>query len=102
MMFNILHSRFPECSPLTPQERRALGDAWYPIFNEYLAGTGGKWIMPIVVTAPICIVRFSEYQRKKKESEIEEEILKDMPQPVEPNANTLQPDEKPKSWSDKL
>ena len=102
MMFNILHSRFPECSPLTPQEKRALGDAWYPIFNEYLAGTGGKWIMPIVVTAPICIVRFSEYQRKKQESEIEDEILKDMPKPVEPNANTLQPDEKPKSWSEKL
>jgi|TARA_R110002020_G_scaffold283203_2_gene498951 hypothetical protein len=102
MMFNILHSRFPECSPLTPQEKRALGEAWYPVFNEYLAGTGGKWIMPIVVTAPICIVRFSEFQRKKKESEIEEELLKDMPQPVEPNANTLQPDEKPKSWSDKL
>ena len=102
MMFNILHSRFPECSPLSPQEKRALGEAWYPIFNEYLAGTGGKWIMPIVVTAPICIVRFSEFQRKKKESEIEEEILKDMPQPVEPNANTLQPDEKPKSWSEKL
>ena len=102
MMFNILHSRFPECSPLTPQEKRALGEAWYPLFNEYLAGTGGKWIMPIVVTAPICIVRFSEFQRKKKESEIEDEILKDMPQPVEPNANTLQPDEKPKSWSEKL
>jgi hypothetical protein len=102
MMFQILHSRFPECSPLTPQETKALGDAWYPIFNEYLGGAGGKWIMPIVVTAPICIVRFSEYARKKKESEIEEEIMKDMPHPPEPNPNTLQPDEKPKSWSDKL
>ena len=30
MMFNILHSRFPECSPLTTQEQKALGEAWYP------------------------------------------------------------------------
>jgi hypothetical protein len=102
MMFRILNSRFPECSPLTPQETKALGEAWYPLFNEYLAGTGGKWIMPIVVTAPICIVRFSEYSRKKKEKEIEEEILHDMPKDPEANANTLQPDEKPKSWSEKL
>jgi len=102
MMFQILHSRFPECSPLTPQETKALGDAWFPIFNEFLGGTGSKWIMPLVVTAPICIVRFSEYARTKKEKEIEDEILKDMPHPPEPNANTLQPDEKPKSWSEKL
>ena len=102
MMFQILHSRFKECSPLTPQETKALGDAWFPIFNEFLGGTGSKWIMPIVVTAPICIVRFSEYARTKKEKEIEDEILKDMPHPPEPNANTLQPDEKSKSWSEKL
>ena len=37
-----------------------------------------------------------------RDKEIEDEILKDMPHPPEPNANTLQPDEKPKSWSEKL
>jgi hypothetical protein len=39
----------------TARKQKALGEAWYPIFNEYLAGTGGKWIMPIVVTAPIAL-----------------------------------------------
>ena len=99
MMFNILHSRFPECSPLTTQETKALGEAWYPIFNEYLAGTGGKWIMPIVVTAPICIVRFSEYARKKKEKEISEDIMKDMPEPIDEPVEPKKPD---KTWGDRL
>ena len=99
MMFNILHSRFPECSPLTTQEQKALGEAWYPIFNEYLAGTGGKWIMPIVVTAPICIVRFSEYARKKKETEIYEEIMKDMPEPIDEPVEPKKPD---KTWGERL
>ena len=99
MMFNILHSRFPECSPLTTQEQKALGEAWYPIFNEYLAGTGGKWIMPIVVTAPICIVRFSEYARKKKEKEISEEIMNDMPAPIDEPVEPKKPD---KTWGERL
>ena len=100
-MFSILHSRFPACSPLSPQETKALGDAWYPIMNEYLGDKGSKWILPIVVTAPIVIVRFSEYARVKKEEELKEEILRDMPQEkFEPEPPK---DEKKKDkWSDRL
>lgn len=98
-IFSILHSRFPACSPLSPQEIKALGDAWYPIINEYLGDQGSKWILPIVVTAPIVIVRFSEYARVKKEEEIKEEILKDMPQDIQPPKDEKKPDKK---WSDKL
>lgn len=101
MMFNILHSRYPACSPLTTSEQTALGDAWYPIMNEYLGEKGGKWILPIIVTAPIVIVRFSEFQRAEKEKEIEDEILKDIPKekiPDEPKEKK-KPD---KSWSEKL
>ena len=101
MMFNLLHSRYPACSQLSLQERKSLGEAWYPIFNEFLGGAGSKWIMPIVVTAPIVIVRFSEYARKKKEDDIKDEILHDLPrdkldEPVEPKKT---PDKK---WSEKL
>ena len=99
-MFSILHSRFPACSPLSPQEVKALGEAWYPILNEYLGDKGSKWILPIVVTAPIVIVRFSEYARVKKEEELKEEILRDMPQEkFEPEPPK---DDKKDKWTDKL
>ena len=105
MMFNIVHSRFKECSPLTPQEVNAMGEAWYPIFNEYLGGTGGKWVMPIIVTAPIVIQRAAEFQRAQKEKELSEEIKKDLPEGFQPPEDI--PDEpveskKNKNWTDKL
>lgn len=99
MMFNILHSRFKECTPLTPQEKASMGEAWSPIFNEYLGDKGGKWVMPIVITAPIVIVRFAQYQRAQKEKEIKEEILKDMPSEPPPQDETKKPD---KTWGDRL
>ena len=70
--FNILHSRYPACSQLSKAERDSLGEAWYPIFNEYLSGEGSKWIMPAIITAPIVLVRVSEMQRARKEQEIAE------------------------------
>tara|TARA_R110002020_G_scaffold117377_2_gene268169 strand:- start:90 stop:839 length:750 start_codon:yes stop_codon:yes gene_type:complete len=99
MMFNLLHSRFPACSPLTNQETTSLGEAWFPIFNEYLSDKGGKWVLPVVITVPIVLVRIAEFQRAKKEKEIEEEILKDMPQdtPIKKD-----PSEKKDKWSDRL
>ena len=55
--------------------------------------------MPIVVTAPICIVRFSEYARKKKEKEISEEIMNDMPAPIDEPVEPKKPD---KTWGERL
>jgi hypothetical protein len=101
MMFNILHARFPACTPLTNQEMASMGEAWEPIFNEYLGDKGGKWVMPILVTAPIVIVRFSQYQRVQKEKEIEEEILKDMPQ-EKPQDKPDDNNKNDKKWSDHL
>jgi len=97
-MFRILHARFPACSPLSKQEESSLGEAWFPIFNEYLGDKGGKWVLPIVVTLPIVLVRASEYQRKEKEKEIEEEILKDMPSDPPPD----EPKKPDKTWGDRL
>ena len=76
-----------------------MGEAWSPIFNEYLGDKGGKWVMPIVITAPIVIVRFAQYQRAQKEKEIKEEILKDMPSEPPPQDETKKPD---KTWGDRL
>ena len=35
-MFNILHARYPECSKLTFEEKRNLGECFRPIFDKYL------------------------------------------------------------------
>ena len=94
-LFNIMHSRFPACSPLTKGERDSLGDAWYPIFNEYLSDKGGKWVLPAIITAPIVLVRFSELQRAKKEQEVREKYGMDEPQKPKDDKNK-------KKWSDNL
>ncbi len=101
MMFKLLHARFPACSPLSKQEELSLGEAWFPIFNEYLSDKGGKWVLPAVITVPIVLVRVSEFQRAQKEKEIEEEILKDMPKDI-PKDIPKEPKEPDKSWSDRL
>ena len=68
--FNIFSSRFG-CSPLSQNERIALGEAWSPIFNLYFTGHS-LWVMPIVISAPIMLSRLAEIQKIKKEKEIKE------------------------------
>ena len=105
-VFNILHSRFPACSTLSSQERISLGEAWFPIFNEYLTGEGSKWIMPAVITAPIVLVRVSEYQRHKQEEQIKEQYNMEFSDPAQRKKDTKKDsnkkDDKSKSWSDRL
>ena len=94
-LFNILHSRFPSCSPLSRGERDSLGDAWYPIFNEFLSDKGGKWVLPAIITAPIVLVRFAEIQRAKKEQEVRDRYgIDEVQKPKE--------DKNKKKWSDNL
>jgi hypothetical protein len=94
-VFNILHSRFPACSPLSKGERDSLGDAWYPIFNEFLSDKGGKWVLPAIITAPIVLVRFAEIQRAKKEQEVRDRYgIDEVQKPKE--------DKNKKKWSDNL
>ena len=69
-IFNIFSSRFG-CSPLSQNERIALGEAWSPIFNEYFSGHS-IWVMPVVISAPIMLSRLAEIQKMKKEKEIKE------------------------------
>jgi hypothetical protein len=68
--FNIFSSRFG-CSPLSQNERIALGEAWSPIFNQYFTGQS-LWVMPVVISAPIMLSRLAEIQKLKKEKEIKE------------------------------
>ena len=81
-LFNIISAR-TGCSPLSQNERIALGEAWSPIFNIYFAGHS-LWVMPIVISAPILLGRVAEMSKLKKEREIKErygmdEIPKDEP-----------------------
>jgi hypothetical protein len=104
-VFNIVHSRFPACSKLSPAEKMSLGEAWYPIFNEYLSGENSKWILPAVITAPIVLVRVSEYQRVKQEEKIAQEYQMDFHDPSQQKKDASKDkkkkDDKPK-WSDRL
>ena len=93
--FNILHSRYPACSPLSKAERDSLGEAWFPIFNEYLSGEGSKWIMPAIITAPIVLVRVSEMQRARKEQEIADTYGM-------PESPKKEDSKNKKKWSDNL
>ncbi len=99
-LFNILHAKF-NTSKLTPNERVAMGEAWYPIFSEYLTGEGSKWIMPIIITAPIVLVRVSEIQRQKKEEQLKEQYKQDFFDPSQQKKDGKK-DDKSKSWSDRL
>ncbi len=101
-VFNILHARYPACSKLSTQERISLGEAWYPIFSEYLTGEGSKWIMPVIITAPIVIVRFSEIQRQKKEEELKEQYGKDYFDPSQQKKDKKKDEPKKSKWSDRL
>ena len=58
-------------SPLSQNERIALGEAWSPIFNKYLSGHN-EWVMPVLVTAPIMLSRLAEMAKLKKEKELSE------------------------------
>ena len=49
-----------------------LGEAWYPIFNEYFQ-TGSKWVLPAIATLPIVLVRFAQYNTFRKEREVAKE-----------------------------
>jgi len=80
---NIISAR-TGCTPLSQNERIALGEAWMPIFAEYFSGENSKWVMVAVITIPIALRILSEIQQKKKKKELEEkygieDIPKDLP-----------------------
>ena len=68
---NIISAR-TGCSPLSQNERIALGEAWLPIFTEYFSGENSKWVMVAIITVPIALRILSEIQQKKKEKELKE------------------------------
>jgi len=81
-VFNIFSAR-TGCSPLTQNERIALGESWSPIFNEYFSGHS-NWVMPVIITAPILLVRLAEMQKIKKEKEVRERYgIDDIPKKEE-------------------
>jgi len=73
-MFNLLHARFPECSKLTFEEKRNLGESWRPIFDKYLSDKGGIWVMPILSLVPVALVRMAEMNAAKQEREMKQDF----------------------------
>ena len=93
--FNIFSTRL-EISPLNQNERIALGEAWSPIFNEYFSGQS-KWVMPVIITAPIVLQRVAEFAKAKKEKQLKEQYGIEDPSPAKEPAKP-----KPKSKWDNL
>jgi len=61
------------CTPLSQNEKIALGEVWSPIMNDLFAGEDkAKWVMIALVTLPIALRILSEIQQKKKEKELKE------------------------------
>jgi hypothetical protein len=73
-MFNLLSARYPECSKLTFEEKRNLGESWRPIFDKYLSDKGGIWVMPILSLVPVMLVRMAEMNAAKQEREMREDL----------------------------
>ena len=73
-MFNLLHARYPECSKLTFEEKRNLGESWRPIFDKYLSDKGGIWVMPILSLVPVALVRMAEMNAAKQEREMKKDF----------------------------
>ena len=76
-MFNLLHARFPECSKLSFEEKRNLGESWRPIFDKYLSDKGGIWVMPVLATVPVLLVRAAEINTAKKANEMKKDFFPD-------------------------
>jgi len=77
---NIISAR-TGCTPLSQNERIALGEAWMPIFVEYFSGENSKWVMVAIITVPIALRILSEIQQKKKEKELKEKYgIDEVPQ----------------------
>ena len=75
--FNIGAARF-DFDPLSQNEVIALGEAFAPIFSEYL-GDQNKWIMPALVLLPIVLARLAQMAKAKKEKALREKYAMDDP-----------------------
>ena len=68
--FNIFSTKLG-CSPLSQNERIAMGEAWTPVFNQYFSGEN-IFIMPALVSLPIILQRVAEVSKIRKEKELKE------------------------------
>jgi hypothetical protein len=87
-LFNLFSTRL-DVSPLNQNERIALGESWSPIFNEYFSGQS-KWVMPIIITAPIVLQRVAEFAKAKKEKQLKEQYGIEDPAPAKEPAKPKQ------------
>ena len=89
--FNIFSTKLG-CSPLSQNERIAMGEAWTPVFNQYFSGEN-IFIMPALVSLPIILQRVAEVSKIRKEKELKEKYG------MEDGAEAPPPDRKPAETS---
>jgi|APSaa5957512535_1039671.scaffolds.fasta_scaffold02589_10 hypothetical protein len=104
MMFNLLRLKFPALEGLDDDEIEALGEAWNPIFNKYLAGVAGMWMTALFTTGMIVTSKVADAKKKdpnafgkKKEGDkvVESAIDKDNEETIDESYQTdeTKPDE---------
>lgn len=89
--FNIFSTKLG-CSPLSQNERIAMGEAWTPVFNQYFSGEN-IFIMPALVSLPIILQRVAEVSKIRKEKELKEKYG------MEDGTEAPPPDRKPAETS---
>ena len=82
-IFNIFSARM-NVSPLSQNERIALGEAFTPLANKYLTGHS-EFLMPILILLPILLSRIAQMAKMKKEKQLKEQYgIEDPAPPKEP------------------
>ena len=98
--FNIAFTRM-NVSPITQNERIALGEAYAPLCNKYLTGHS-ELIMPLIITLPILLSRLAQMAKLKKEKEVRERYgIDDIPKKEEVKKKPNWIDELSKSGKNK-
>ena len=66
--------KYPKFRKFLEEDLEALGQAWLPLFREYIATNWMKWGLPLTITAGIMVPRIAELKPKREGEEEEEEF----------------------------
>ena len=79
----VIRYKYPKFRKFMDEDLEALGQAWLPLFREYIATNWMKWGLPLTITAGIMIPRIAELKPKGDEEEEEPEEEEEKPKEKE-------------------
>ena len=66
-IFSLVQIKYPNWKGLTTEEKKSLGSAWLPIFQEYLQQNWVKWGLPLMITGGVVLPRIIEMKPEEKQ-----------------------------------